>query len=341
MPNSLTKEQADAIKRIIQEHMNVVSSLMVGGHISDSDIKRLGLPKNITDLITTAYQYGKLQTIQDKDLTKMSVQEVEKLMDDLRLTSQDKAAISSSQIRADQYVSNITQRLTTAVITAAVQSDLDMWSAVKEVVPDAVRNAKSRGQVAMELRDKTGDFTRDWNRVANTEMWNAKLQGEAHAIEEKHGPDAIVFKRPCPNACSVCRKLYLEKDGITPKLFKLSELKANGTNDGRKSGDWKPVLGTVHPNCRCVLNFMPEGTKFHVVDGKAYATKDDDDAKAFAESDKLFEKIKKFNNEQRDKRMRDVGRDVRSGIDSKVANEKAAKKYPFWYDIPDSKRPKL
>ena len=109
---------------------------------------------------------------------------------------------------------------------------------------------------------------RDWHRVVNTEVWDAKLQGETNAILSGNSPfssdkeETMVYKRPAPDCCPVCKKLYLEKDGVTPKVFKLADLLSNGTNFGRKQGDWVATLGTVHPNCQCTLNVKPKDTKF-------------------------------------------------------------------------------
>ena len=58
------------------------------------------------------------------------------------------------------------------------------------------------------------------------------------------------------------REPYTRTDVQTPKVFKMSELIANGDNYGLKQADWKPVVGTIHPNCMCPLNVMPPGTKF-------------------------------------------------------------------------------
>ena len=57
--------------------------------------------------------------------------------------------------------------------------------------------------------------------------------------------------------CPHCRKLYLNTDG-TPKLFKLSELEANGTNIGLKPSEWKATISQAHPRCRCLLQYFED-----------------------------------------------------------------------------------
>jgi len=61
--------------------------------------------------------------------------------------------------------------------------------------------------------------------------------------------------------CPHCRRLYLKPDG-TPKVFSMKQLLSNGTNYGRKTADWKPVVGATHPNCRCHNNMLPDGFGF-------------------------------------------------------------------------------
>lgn len=48
--------------------------------------------------------------------------------------------------------------------------------------------------------------------------------------------------------CNHCRRLYVGPDGA-PRIFRLAELEANGSNVGRKVGEWRPVVGPTHPHC--------------------------------------------------------------------------------------------
>lgn len=265
----LTRTQLRQIKNIINDHMEVLMQVLVGdGHPSPALLKKLHLPKSLTDLITTAYQYGRLGVIKGKDLANMSEEDVQKLMRDIKLTPAQKRSVEFTKLKAQQSIDTLTQRLTSSVVTMAIQSDISMWNAVKEVIPAAVEHDTPRYKVIQQLREKTGDMNRDWHRVAHTEMWDAKLQGEAEAILNnesplsKQGVETLVYKKPAKNACNKCKQLYLMEDGITPRVFKLSELVAYGTNYGKKQADWVPTLGVVHPNCMCPLNVMPPNTEF-------------------------------------------------------------------------------
>lgn len=265
----LTRTQLKQIQAIIADHLEVLVQITTGdGHPSPELLKKLKLPKSVTDMVTKSYQYGRLGVLQGKDLSTMDSKDVEKLMRDLKLTKSQQRSIEYAKLRAEQSLNSLTQRITSTAVTMAIQSDLSMWDAVKDVIPAALENNTPRHRVIQQLRDKTGDLNRDWHRTAHTELWNAKLQGEAEAIINnesplsKQGSETLVYKKPAHNACAKCKQLYLEPDGVTPRVFKISELIANGDNYGKKQAEWKAVIGTVHPNCMCVLNVMPPGTKF-------------------------------------------------------------------------------
>jgi hypothetical protein len=59
--------------------------------------------------------------------------------------------------------------------------------------------------------------------------------------------------------CNDCKRLHLMPDGITPRLWKLSELKASYG----KRGDEVPSLINRHPFCRCQLVYLTKGFGFN------------------------------------------------------------------------------
>jgi hypothetical protein len=107
----------------------------------------------------------------------------------------------------------------------------------------------------------------------HTEIHNAVEEAKAIVIAHRHPErDPRVFKRTRPDACAFCRLLYLRPDGVTPRVFRLSDLLANGTNVGRRAGrptrsghsrtQWRATLGAAHPFCQCELRVVPDGTGF-------------------------------------------------------------------------------
>ena len=266
---NLTKAQIDQIKKIISEHMEVLMKIVVGdGKPSPELLRKLGLPKEITDLISDSYKYGKLRILKNRDLSKMSQSEVETLLKKLNLTKNQQKSVEYLQVKTQQSIDTLHTKILANVMNSIVQDKLNMYENVQKVIPEAIADHTDRYKVIQKLREQSEDWKRDWHRVAHTEMWDAKVMGEANAIIDnespvsKKGSDTLVFKRPAPNACPQCIKHYLEADGITPKIFKLSELMSNGTNYGKKTADWKPTVGVLHPNCMCPLSVMPDGYHF-------------------------------------------------------------------------------
>lgn len=269
MATRLTASQIRQIKDIINNHMGILSQIMVGeGNPSPALVKKLGLPKELTSLVTTAYKYGKLSILQGKDLSTMSAAEVQNLMKKIKLTPSQQQSVNQMKLKAQTNLDSLSQRITSTVVNSALQSDLQMWQAIKEVIPAAIQNDTPRYKVIQMLREKTGDMNRDWNRVVHTELWDAKCHGEIEAIiHNEHpmttkGASTNVYIKPAPSACNKCKQLYLEKDGVTPRVFEVSELLANGNNYGKKQADWLPTVPPLHPNCMCTLNVKPDDTEF-------------------------------------------------------------------------------
>lgn len=133
-----------------------------------------------------------------------------------------------------------------------------------------VEYRKSVGEIAREIGKRTGDWNRDLGRLVETELHNAYEEGRALEFEFQAGEDVNVYKDVYAGACKYCIAAYLTAGiGSVPKIFKLSELRDNGDNVGLKVSEWRPVLGGMHPFCRCTLHRLLPGFRW------------DDDKKAF------------------------------------------------------------
>jgi len=131
-------------------------------------------------------------------------------------------------------------------------------------------------QSKSELYHALDEKDRDLDRVAYYEITDAQKQGQAAQLLQDGNVDKLVYKRPLPTACAQCKHLYLLPDGVTPRLFKLSEMISNGTNigckphptkggkvvpGGRTDGQetLKAVAGLVHPWCACLGPYTATG----------------------------------------------------------------------------------
>jgi hypothetical protein len=79
-------------------------------------------------------------------------------------------------------------------------------------------------------------------------------------VNQSSVSEVRVYKRVVNDGklCAWCSKFYTNKDG-SPKVYKLTDLLANGSNDGRAKSDWKPVIGSTHARCRCQLHYLNAG----------------------------------------------------------------------------------
>ena len=75
--------------------------------------------------------------------------------------------------------------------------------------------------------------------------------------------------------CKECLKLHMMEDGVTPRLWKLSELKQGY----HKRGEDNPSAFGLHPHCRCTLTYLSKGFSF---DAKGKLKFQDLDYDAFA-----------------------------------------------------------
>ena len=133
---------------------------------------------------------------------------------------------------------------------ATKRREAESLKVIKEELTTAVLERKAVQKITSDIAGRLNDWQRDWGRIVETELQNIYNLGNAQTIEEEHGVDALVYKEVYPGACRHCIRLYLTGGiGSRPKVFKLSELRANGTNIGKKVADWKPVEGTTHPWC--------------------------------------------------------------------------------------------
>lgn len=130
--------------------------------------------------------------------------------------------------------------------------------AIRDLTAQAVAERWTPEKLASELGHKTQEWSRDWNRIAATELQNAHNEGVAISALRNDGPEARVARIPESNACADCKRLFLDEDG-KPRIFTVVELAANGTNVGKPRSEWLPTLTAAHPRCRCGCYAVPNG----------------------------------------------------------------------------------
>ena len=164
-------------------------------------------------------------------------------------------------------------KVTTQLEKIKAQAYLDVLSKQFQIEKDlkqGILNEANKEEFEMSnVVDYIKKKFEDWAYLKNTISYvseSALNEGKVEEIKKKTDNNKDIFITKVPildeRLCSSCRKAYLNSDG-TPKIFKLSEIEANGTNIGKKQKDWLPVVGMMHPHCRCLLQefeFLPNTT---------------------------------------------------------------------------------
>lgn len=264
----LTKAQLKRIEEIIKERFLVFTYESLGERALSEDelreLKRLGvLRANVRDFVGDGYTLGKIAQLVDRttatSLTFEQVLTMSKRM--LKApTDVEKKMIDWARNNSARYIQGIRDDMVKEVAGAASRAAVSAIRTVQDEVAGAIEARETVGELKTSLFRAIDDRFRDWQRVASTEMQGAIQHGIYHEIREKRGAAQLVFKRPNPNACKYCKKVYLESDGYTPRVFMLSELA--DTNYGRRAADWNPTIGPVHPWCQCQLMEIPDGYDF-------------------------------------------------------------------------------
>jgi hypothetical protein len=180
------------------------------------------------------------------------------------LSKQEETVLEYVENKSYSHIKGLGERIKQTVSGVMIENDPDLRAAYEDVIKDSIKTGvierQSVSQVVSAIGHATGDWERDLGRIAETEMNTAFQHGRAEMIKREQGVEAQVFKQTFPLACKHCIRLHLTAGiGSKPIVFTLKELIDNGTNIGKKVDEWLPVIGSVHPWCRCEIRDIPKG----------------------------------------------------------------------------------
>jgi hypothetical protein len=285
------QHMADIRALISDYHLAFIATQVGPGFIAPSEVQRLidtgilpqdialtfqpgpgELPEHAAERIADAYNYG-ISMGRDPQLRAqaktLNLADYNESHPPPRLSAQEKSARDWASRNAANIIVGLGNRIGDDFSTLAIEADADLRRQYQADIRDELdMNLERREtwrQLASELGHRTGDWARNFKRIAATEKQNAMQEGLAAGLIEREGdPEHVkVAKLPNPDACEDCIRLHLTAGaGSVPKTFYLSQLQENGTNVGRKRNAWKPVVGPVHPWCSCELIHVPDGWGF-------------------------------------------------------------------------------
>lgn len=272
----LNPKQIQEVMTIIDKHHGLFISANVGTDYLSQYERRVMLDAGI-DLdkfkgkrgkVDEAYAFGMLTVaIGDSRAKGMNYKDFKKFVASknyMPLTTKENAAIDYLKYQTHSDVQNLNNKVKSDMNTILVHQEKVTHANLGDVTRDAaIRAVEMRGSVrdmVSEMGEKTGMWESNLGRIAEYTLHNAYEEGRGAQIEKEYGKDGLVYKDVYPGACKHCIRLYLTSGiGSKPVIFKLDELKANGSNVGRKVDSWVATLGPLHPYCRCTVNEVPAG----------------------------------------------------------------------------------
>jgi hypothetical protein len=260
----LTAKQLQEIRQIILDRHNAFAVSQYGPQAVAPQILQALKDKGLVDVdistLQDAYVYGRIvQILGQSAADKMTYPQFKAYVktNPQPLTSAEQHAVTLASQQAGALCQGLGNKLDKATGQILIEADAELRRKFEAVIRDKtaqnIAKRQSIKQLKSDLGHATGDWTRDLNRIAVTETQTAMQLGQARAISEQNGPDALVAKRSAPHCCDPCSAIYTGPDGA-PRIFKLSALQATGTNQGRKANEYMATAGPLHPNC------VPPGT---------------------------------------------------------------------------------
>lgn len=275
----LTQQQVDEILNIVEFHHLFVISTNFGKSVLSNEDKSLLMSfgvdvSKLSEIVNydKMYLFGVLSNIlgdeNTKTLTYSDIYQYIKTGQYFPLTKREREELEIARRQSYTHLKGLKQKVKSKVESSIYETERisreQYEQAIKTGIEEGVAKRKSVSKVISDIGHSLNEWKHDWGRIVETEMNNVYLLGKASQLKEKYGNDVLVYKQPYVTACRHCIRLYLTKGlGSKPILYKLSEMESFGTNIGVKVEDWKPVLGSVHPHCRCVLYNLLPGYKWN------------------------------------------------------------------------------
>jgi len=190
---------------------------------------------------------------------------------------------------ADLYTRKAMEHVADEIQARIEHAHLPLIPAEGAAVMNMLKDPKKHHKyLRNELEGVVDNWKHRWKTIVKTELNRAANYGAAEAIvgnnPGKKPEDILVYKMGSHNyseSCDECKKFWFLPDG-RPRVYKLSELVAGGSNVGKKKHEWRPGLDSTHPNCVHRLHELRTGYGFDASGRITYVGKDHDEKKAQA-----------------------------------------------------------
>lgn len=203
----------------------------------------------------------------------------------LTLAGMYEASAQEERIKVDSFALESMSRIAQGYIEAhkeRAKSKIikEVGSILSEVnsgkIPDSINTA-----LEGRLSQIWGDLRNGIEAIVDTETNGARNYGPiqaAHKIAKETGvtdPSMFFITVRDGNICKECVRLHLMPDGITPRVWKMSEI----GHSYHKKGDSFPKASGLHPHCRCSISTVMPGYGFNKEGMITYIAPDHDELK--------------------------------------------------------------
>lgn len=277
----ISKNKKKKVNKIVEKYYNAIIFKIAGFQdLSANEKKELFEAEIIspheaqTPVVEEAYKIGRVRNpvngkYEKSDLNKFRIFESRAYTP---LTEKEKFTINHVKESMGNYLTKLKNTARSNVEGLINNTNQEfaqqtLMEKIRTITEDNVKKRKGVKELARDLRDITGEMRRDWEKISSTELSRAFNSGAADAISQRNknkdakNVNVAVLVSKDAALCNACKKAYLTSGG-EPRVFRLSQLRANGTNYGKKASQWKPVIPPQHPFCRCSLVEIPEGFGF-------------------------------------------------------------------------------
>lgn len=281
-------ERLKELRRVVRLHMNWFTVTVLGRDaISDEELRELEIYDKLPldeslDFVKKSYVLGRLRAmLKDSEYKHVNYEALNEQVEAASFTSLEDYALQHVKLHAADGIKGLAADIAAGAFdrlkgaTSATLNEASVRGIIRDTLAIAVIEKQNSQKVASTLaKDLKTDWSRDWRRVAETELHRAKMVGAAQAIVNKlgiyknsGGPDSLVSIIPSPTRCEDCGHHFLDAQG-NPRVYRLSQLLSQGTNadpgikhtrEGGRHNHWKTTLPPLHPRCGCRIVYIPQG----------------------------------------------------------------------------------
>jgi hypothetical protein len=210
--------------------------------------------RDVLDFAGIAYRLGLIELRLQRPGARFDWAEVLALARQAPTLHSDEVAMAVARQRAGMGLTPVLLRDGQALTLAAAEEERRL---LRELTARAIAEEMHPRDFARQLYKRLEldhGIVRDWERVARTEIMEARLRGafEGERRARQWTAETLVYRQVAARPCSGCLRLYQQPDGM-PHRYTVAELEAEdarGFNRGPWR-EWRPRIGPTHPHCLC------------------------------------------------------------------------------------------